>query len=293
LFKVASPESALMYQTALESGFRVDELRHLTVKSLNRFEPSLFLSGDFTKNRKDARQPISKELGGMLAQSIVGKPDTAPLLDIASSVAWSRFKADVKKAGIAPETADGRATWHSLRKSFVNSLVRSGQDLKTVMTLARHSAASLTMETYASASPALLRSAVEAAAQHVKDAISAAGRCTGVAIAVAGGMPENIQAQAGSPLAPDLHLMRATGVEPVFPPMGKSQENDCMAVSTMKRELDKNNQGQPGEQQNNAGRCTGVAQSLPPDLEKLAGLWPRLSDTVKAEIMVLAVTVKP
>jgi hypothetical protein len=35
--EVAPPERRLWYEVALQTGYRVDELRHLTVASLDRF----------------------------------------------------------------------------------------------------------------------------------------------------------------------------------------------------------------------------------------------------------------
>ena len=39
------------------------------------------------------------------------------------------------KGRISATTDSGKASWHSLRKCFVNAVVRSGADLKTVMEL--------------------------------------------------------------------------------------------------------------------------------------------------------------
>jgi integrase len=172
--EVAPPDRRLQYETALTTGFRVDELRHVRVMDLDIFGPSLFLRGDYAKNRKDCHQPITRELAAALATQAVGKDKQAPLLDIATSKAWKHFKADLAAAGIESQTPDGKATWHSLRKCFDNALIKSGLDLKTLMTLMRQSSASLTLETYASADPKRLRAGVEAAAGYIREAVAAA-----------------------------------------------------------------------------------------------------------------------
>ncbi len=216
LLAAAPPERRLWYTVAAQTGFRVDELRNLTVASLDRFGPSLFLAGDFTKNRKDARQPITRELAETLAALVVGKPPEADLLDIPRrpNAASELFKLDLDEAKIRPVTDEGRATWHSLRKCYDNALIRSGLDLKTVMTLMRHSSASLTLETYASADPKRLRAGAEAAAKHIKAAVSGTSCCTDVArkAATAGGEDASPRESEGLELA---RVVGNTGFEPV------------------------------------------------------------------------------
>ena len=155
------------------------------------------MGSDHTKNRKDARQPIIRELANKLVALAANKPPEADLLDISHrpSTASKWFRRDLRSAKIRIATSEGKATWHSLRKCYVNALVRSGADLKTLMELARHSSASLSMEVYASADPRRLRAATEAAVEHMKAAIGPSPSCTGVArTAVAGG---------GSDVTPD------------------------------------------------------------------------------------------
>jgi len=100
----------------------------------------LCLPGAKTKNRKPARQPISRELAEDLAALSSGRPPEAPLLAAEGAAIWRELKRDLRRAGIPPKTAEGRATWHSLRKSFISTLVAAGNDVKTCMTLARHTA---------------------------------------------------------------------------------------------------------------------------------------------------------
>lgn len=169
----APPERRLWYQVALETGYRVGELRALKVSDFDQFGPSLPLGADFTKNRKAAKQPITRELAEKLAVLVAGRGTGEPLLGIPTTTACRKIKADYEAADVDLLTDAGRATWHSLRKVFVNNLTRSGADLKTVMELARHSSASMSMDIYASAKPALLRAAAESAAGYIKNAVTA------------------------------------------------------------------------------------------------------------------------
>lgn len=90
----------LWYETALETGYRVSELRALKVGNLDPFMPSLTLEADHTKNRKEARQPITRELAEKLSARCEGKPQDFPLLNIPRREAWRPFNTDCEKAGI-------------------------------------------------------------------------------------------------------------------------------------------------------------------------------------------------
>jgi len=149
----------------------VGELRALKARDLDRAAPALVLAAEHTKNRKRARQFISIDLCDRLVALAAGKPDGAPLLGIPVSKASAAFRRDANAAGIARLTAEGKATWHSLRKVFVNAVVRGGADVRTAMELARHSTAAMTLEVYASADPERVHAAANAAAEHLAETI--------------------------------------------------------------------------------------------------------------------------
>ncbi len=133
------------------------------MRNLDVFKPALRLSGDFTKNRRDAEQPITCRLSRELCALAEEKEAGAPLLGMPKAETVSEnFKRDCAKARIRRLTDDGKATFHSLRVNYVNAAVESGSDLKTIMTLARHGSAQMSMETYAKPKPERLRAAVEA-----------------------------------------------------------------------------------------------------------------------------------
>jgi integrase len=186
LLTKCDPAHRLWYEVALATGYRVGELRALKVRDLDIFGPSLPLGADFTKNRKDARQPITRALAEKLRRLCQGRPDEDAMLGIQSSHGYKQIAADYALAGVAPLAAEGKATWHSLRKTFVNNVCRGGADVKTVMELARHSSATMSMDVYASAKPALLRSAAEKAAEQIDEAVRRAGCPTDVQRVAAG-----------------------------------------------------------------------------------------------------------
>ena len=71
------------------------------------------------------------------------------------------MKADLKRAGIAYETEDAVADFHSLRAYFISALVRKGASIATVRDLARHAKAETTLKHYAKTELMDLRGAVE------------------------------------------------------------------------------------------------------------------------------------
>ncbi len=187
LMGAAPHKRQLLYRTALDTGYRAKELRALKVRNLDRFGPSLPLAGAFTKNRDDARQPISRELAEELTVFSRGQPPDSPLLRAPRKETMTEnLNRDFKKARVPKETPEGRATFHSFRVNYINTLAESGADLKTIMTLARHKSAQMSMETYCKAKPTRLRAVAEAVARKVKEAISGRESATGVARAVAG-----------------------------------------------------------------------------------------------------------
>jgi integrase len=56
---------------------------------------------------------------------------------------------------------DEALTFHSFRVNYINGVVKSGADLKTIMALARHSSATMSMSTYAKTDAQRLRTVAE------------------------------------------------------------------------------------------------------------------------------------
>ena len=216
LLEHAKESRKVWYETALGTGFRLNELRCLRAQDLDLFGPTLFLAADFSKDRKDHSQPITRKLADklkVLAEKRANPDDR--LLGIPKGPDPAAYIADdFGKARIKTITTEGKASWHLLRKSFVNAVVRSGQDLKTIQQLARHSTAQLSMETYASADPARLRAATEAAAHHLEEAISKAACCTYVAQAAVGDDALVASPKPSSHLG-EMGVVGDTGFEPV------------------------------------------------------------------------------
>jgi integrase len=140
--RIDGPTRRLIYWTALTSGYRNNELRSLTVSSLQG--DRLKLSGEFCKNGIDSDQPLTKPLAKALREYTAGRAPEEPLFP-----RWHRgvnlLRPDLKAAGIPFKTIDGVADFHALRHSFCTDLFAAGVDAKTAHVLMRHKSIDQTM----------------------------------------------------------------------------------------------------------------------------------------------------
>ncbi|WP_246173787.1 tyrosine-type recombinase/integrase [Limnoglobus roseus] len=157
-------ERAVLYHTALGTGFRASELASLAIASfsLATNPPTIHLAADKAKNRQEAVQPISPSLADVLRPFLAGKPPRS----LAWPGKWAADAVDVLRhdldtAGIpyrvdSPTGTPLFADFHCLRHTFIRRLDESGATLKEAMQLARHSDPKLTMAIYGRASVAEL-----------------------------------------------------------------------------------------------------------------------------------------
>lgn len=157
LLKHCLPKRVLLYEVALNSGLRRNELWSLVVSDVDTEHCGLQLHKEWTKSRKDGFQPIPDWLVTKLAESAKGKKATDRLLPVPSDPAL-RFREDCKRAGI-PD--DKLLVFHSLRKGQATGHDQSGGSVKTVQLLTRHSTPALTYKTYVGAVDSDMRAAVE------------------------------------------------------------------------------------------------------------------------------------
>ena len=160
---LSGPDRAILYALALGTGFRADELRTLTPErfNLDSAPPTVTASACYTKNGKEAVQPIAtglaERLGPWLALKAPGKPVFHPMTTRTAEM----LRVDLEAAGIPYETDSGVVDFHSLRGCYISYLISSGASVKTCQTLARHSSPSLTIGIYAKASLHDISGAVE------------------------------------------------------------------------------------------------------------------------------------
>ena len=151
---MTGPDRAILYALALGTGFRAKELRTLTPErfNLDSDTPNVVGKSCYTKNGKEAVQPLAQSLADRLRPWLLTKTPGRPVFDGMTKRTAEMLRVDLAKAGIAYETDFGFADFHSLRGDFISYLVSSGASVKTCLTLARHSSPTMTIGIYAKAS---------------------------------------------------------------------------------------------------------------------------------------------
>ena len=153
---VTGPDRAMLYRLACTSGFRAGELAALCPKDFDLDGAVVVLKGTYTKNKKDAEQPLPADVVELLRDYLAGKPANKQLWPGTwYERAAEMIRLELDAVGI-PYVIKGRdgplyADFHCLRHSFIAMLDRSGATLKEAMQLARHSDPKLTMAIYGKA----------------------------------------------------------------------------------------------------------------------------------------------
>lgn len=196
LLAAATPAIRLLLETAICSGLRWGELRALTVHHLELDRLSLRVDASRDKARKERHQPIPERLAHALAAFAASgeakrlyrwryarRDRTAadipaePLLFVPSHA--SRMLDDLaKKAGVPKVTPEGKLDFHALRVKYINLVVDTGADPKTVQTLARHATLHMTMNVYARAKRNRLSETAELVGARLFAPAPAAGEST-------------------------------------------------------------------------------------------------------------------
>lgn len=148
-------EHALLYETAIQTGLRSNELRHLRPHHV--YDTHLLLPAEHTKNKKPAKQYISAKLSTQLRESLPfempPKHEIARMLyaDLESAHAmWtsSNPRRDdpnfLQRSNAAGEVLD----FHALRHTCGAWLALAGVSIKTIQAVMRHSTITLTLDTY-------------------------------------------------------------------------------------------------------------------------------------------------
>ncbi len=169
-------DRAMLYRVASYTGLRASELASLTPASfeLNDTPPTVRVAAAYSKHRREDRVPLHPDLLAELLGWLAGKKRNTILWGgnwAKHFAAVDLIRNDLKRARkiwlseatsladhAAREASDfllyrdreGRvADFHSLRHTFVTSLVRAGVQPKDAKELARHSSITLTMDRYA------------------------------------------------------------------------------------------------------------------------------------------------
>jgi len=160
LLEVTPPHRSLLYQVAVCTGLRANELRQLKVADLDRDRRCLNLRAEVTKNRKPGFQPLQAVLFEKLMENCEGKDPAERLLSITLHPSIELDK-DLKRAKIPKWTPLGKLDFHAFRVAYISLVLESGASVKEAQALARHSSPNLTMNTYARTRPGRLHEVAE------------------------------------------------------------------------------------------------------------------------------------
>lgn len=197
---VTGSTRALAWRLGCEAGLRIGEIVALQVRDLELDSaggPILTVRATVSKNRTEARLPLHPGLAQDLRPYVQGKLALASVLALPASFrhrATYWLKCDLNSAGIPYEDGAGRkADVHSLRSSFITSLVRSGANVKAVQRLARHASPVETVGIYTRLSPEDERDALRALPSIAAQLEPKEGRATGTdgVVVLASCLPED------------------------------------------------------------------------------------------------------
>ena len=179
LLSSCKPERRLLYEVALCSGLRANELRSLRKKHLDAERGGLILEADWTKDRQDEFQFMPSQLMERLVEIAKGKRDNEPLLAISKSHLAQNLQRELENAGIPVRTFAGKLDFHALRTTYDSLLFESGASVKEAMSLARHKNPTLTLVTYGRARNERLKTVANALGEIVLGEEGRAGEAKG------------------------------------------------------------------------------------------------------------------
>ncbi len=144
----AAPGRAVLYYVAATTGLRAGELRSLTWDNVRLVGESkvwaIVLSGEHTKNGKDAVIPVQPWVAEMLIPGLPGCH-----LFLCEDIAAELVRLDATKAGIDIIDREGRVLdFHSLRSSAATILLTLGVPSDAVQEIMRHGSFDTTLAHY-------------------------------------------------------------------------------------------------------------------------------------------------
>ena len=163
LLDACLPERRLLYETALCTGLRANELRHITPAHLDHERYGIRLESAWTKNRMEGFQPVPRWLMDKLMSAAQGLDQSTPLFGVQKTHPARMIQTDLERAGIPVEIpGEGKVDFHSLRVTFCTLLDESHASAKENQELARHSTPALTMNVYVRTRADRVRNVVDA-----------------------------------------------------------------------------------------------------------------------------------
>ena len=167
------PERRLLYETAICTGLRANELRHITPELLDAERSGIRLEATWTKNRKEGFQPIPPWLIAKLIAVAAPLGHSEPIFGVQKTHPARMIQSDLRRAGVPLEIpGEGKVDFHSLRMTYCSLLDYSGASAKETQELARHSTPVLTMSAYVRTRVDRVRGVVNAVGEFVSPTAS-------------------------------------------------------------------------------------------------------------------------
>jgi len=132
--------------------------------------PAVTVKAGYTKNKREARQPIRSDLARTLTPWLAERETNAPVFEAMPDKLPAMVRADLRRARIRwrreartwPDRRERRASdflrwrdgdgrvvdFHALRATYITALVKGGASVRVAQELARHSDPKLTMNVY-------------------------------------------------------------------------------------------------------------------------------------------------
>ena len=181
-WNVPGHERALIYELAVNTGLRRDEIGSLKRTSFDFKRLTVQVADIDTKNKKPALLPIKAALMDKIKQHLSNKLPTAAVFRVPDETA-KMIQKDMRKARakwieavkdnpkehqrrndsdfLKVETHEGKCDFHCLRHSFGTFLAASGVHPKVAMDLMRHSDINLTMALYTHSNQEQAKAAID------------------------------------------------------------------------------------------------------------------------------------
>lgn len=155
-------ERAVLYRLGIETGFRRNELAHLTADCFDLKKAVVRLSAEFCKDRRDATQPITMALASRLASFLSDRDTTNPVFVLRTPKTARMIKADATEAGLPLIDDEGRElVFHSLRHTLRTELVRARVAEAVIDHIMRHKPTGVGRRFYTHLTDFEMREAIE------------------------------------------------------------------------------------------------------------------------------------
>jgi integrase len=183
-WNIPGPERALIYELAVNTGLRRDEIKSLKRNNFDFKRLSVKVDAQDTKNKRPALLPVKAAMMGKIKQHLSNKLPTATAFNIPDAAAkmlrkdmnrarqeWIDAAADNADEHLSRTDSDflkvetthqGKVDFHSLRHTFGTLLAESGVHPKVAMDLMRHSDINLTMALYTHSNQEQATAAIDA-----------------------------------------------------------------------------------------------------------------------------------